>query len=293
MKLFWSFICLMAFTLGQAQSTANRFFYELKYKPSTQSDSIRQAMTILDILPEKSIYRDELMISQDSLLKAEVEKMMKTGAFKDLSKSIKKPNFSYKVIKTYPSMEIRYTDHILQDKVSYDEKLLFDWKIFPEKKKIGEYNAQKATSSFAGRNYTAWFSNELPFQDGPYKFFGLPGLIVQLEDETGDYQWTLKGNKKVDNHEEESYSEKLMKQFGQSRNEIKVSKEKFEQMYEAYKKDPFGSIRHQISQIPAEAKMPDGTSISKMMKEQEEQMKKHLNENDNTIEIRKTDKNKK
>ena len=42
----------------------------------------------------------------------------------------------------------------------------------------------KAVTEFAGRKWTAWFTEELPFQDGPYKFRGLPGLIVKLEDAT-------------------------------------------------------------------------------------------------------------
>ncbi len=52
--------------------------------------------------------------------------------------------------------------------------------------------AQKATTEFAGRKWTAWFTEELPFQDGPYKFRGLPGLIVKLEDATQSHVFELK-----------------------------------------------------------------------------------------------------
>lgn len=283
-KIVFVFLCLFTLSLS-AQTSANRFFYELTYKPSTESDSLIKEMTILDITAEKSLYRDYLMVSQDSLLKAEVEAMQKSGTFKDLSKTIKQPKFSYKITKTYPDMGIKYTDQILQDKVSYEETLKFDWKIQDEKKTIGEYPAQKATTSFGGRNWTAWFSTEIPFQDGPYKFFGLPGLIVKLSDEQNNYSWELKGNKNVPDFQEKSYSETLTESMGARGNDLVVSRSKFEQLYAAYKKDPFGSIRSQLSQIPADAKMPDGTSIAKMMKDQEEMLKKHLNENNNQIEI--------
>lgn len=66
------------------------------------------------------------------------------------------------------------------------------WKILPEKQKIGEFEAQKAVTEFAGRKWTAWFTEELPFQDGPYKFRGLPGLIVKLEDATQSHVFELK-----------------------------------------------------------------------------------------------------
>ena len=281
------FLFFISFSLlFNAQVSANRFFYELTFKPGVEVDSLHKEMTILDIVKEKSVYRDYLMVSQDSILKSYMETAMKTGNFsmKDFRKMIKDPKFSYKVTKTYPNMDVKYTDQILQDKVSYEQKLKFDWKIENEKKKIGEYNAQKATTTFGGRNWTAWFSTEIPFQDGPYKFYGLPGLIVKLEDADKNYAWELKGNKKIDQYEEESYGEKMQKQFGGRGGDIVVSREKFDQMYDAYKKDPFGSIRSQMSQIPADAKMPDGTSVAQMMKDEEARLKKHLAENNNSIE---------
>lgn len=285
MKKTLSLLLLAIVFIANAQTDANRFYYELTFKPGTKIDSIKTTMTILDITKDKSLYQDYLMVSQDSILKAEVEQMMKSGTFKDLSKTIKQPKFSYKIHKSYPNMDVKYVEQILQDKVSYEEKIKFDWKLEPEKKKIGEYETQKATTSFGGREWTAWFSTDIPFQDGPYKFHGLPGIIIKVEDSEKHYSWELKGNKKITNFEEESYAEKLTKQMMGSRgNALSVSREKFEKIYDAYKKDPFGSIRTQLSQIPADMKMPDGRSMIEMLKEQEEQLKKYLNENDNSIE---------
>lgn len=287
-KLFSVFLFATAiFASAQdSKETANRFFYELTYASNKDSlQNKKKEMTILDITKDKSIYRDYLAVSQDSILKVEVEAMQKAGVFKDLSKSIKQPKFSHVITKTYPSLETSYADYILQDKVNYKEAMPFKWNISSEKAKIGEYNAQKATTTYGGRNWIAWFTTEIPFQDGPYKFSGLPGLIVKVEDDAKNYSWEVKGNKKIENYEEQSYSEKLMKQFGQGVKNLEVNRDKFEQLYAAYKKDPFGSIRSQLSQIPADAKMPDGTSISQMMRDTEDRLKKHLAENNNSIEI--------
>ena len=69
-----------------AQETANRFFYELTYSPNKDSlDKKIKEMMILDIAKDKSIYRDYLMVSQDSLLKIEVEAMQKSGTWKDIA----------------------------------------------------------------------------------------------------------------------------------------------------------------------------------------------------------------
>lgn len=46
----------------------------------------------------------------------------------------------------------------------------FGWKIENEKKTILGYNCQKATTFFRGRNYEAYFTTEIPYQDGHWKF---------------------------------------------------------------------------------------------------------------------------
>ena len=188
--------------------------------------------------------------------------------------------------KVYPITEIRYTERMLQDDITYKEAINFNWKIESEKSKIGEYQAQKATTEFGGRKWTAWFSEDLPFQDGPYKFFGLPGLIVKIEDADQNYSWQLKGNKTIENWEEETYAEKLNKQFGQRINNLEVDRKKFETLYADYKNDPFAKIK---GRIPAEAlsqKMPgQDKTIGEVFKEQEKWLKDAMNANNNNIEI--------
>lgn len=63
------------------------------------------------------------------------------------------------------------------------------WEIYDEVKDIGGYNCQKATTTFKGRNYTAWFASELPFPFGPWKLHGLPGLILEAKDDLGEISY--------------------------------------------------------------------------------------------------------
>lgn len=51
------------------------------------------------------------------------------------------------------------------------------------------YACSKARTSYAGREYTAWYAPDLPAAYGPYKFHGLPGLILKVEDSNGMYVW--------------------------------------------------------------------------------------------------------
>lgn len=55
------------------------------------------------------------------------------------------------------------------------------------------YECRKATTEFAGRQYTAWFTPEIPLPFGPYKFGSLPGLILKIEDGERQFVWEAVG----------------------------------------------------------------------------------------------------
>ncbi|KQT24503.1 hypothetical protein ASG22_10920 [Chryseobacterium sp. Leaf405] len=290
-KLFSIFlISLFAFVSAQdkdAQVTANRFFYELSFKPKKDSAKLEKVMSVLDIVKDRSVYRDYTMIAQDSIIKIQIEAMQKSGVFKDMSKSMKMPKFSEKIVKYYPDMKIQYIERIASGfspmAIAYNETPKFDWKILNDKAKIGEYNTQKATTEFGGRKWTAWFTADLPFQDGPYKFSGLPGLIVKIEDEGKNYSWVLQGNKKIPNWEELSYGEKIS---NMSLKVTEMPREKFEKTFSDFKKDPFATARPMMTQEMMSKTIPgmDGT-IGDMMKKQEKMYKDFFNANDNPIEL--------
>lgn len=68
-----------------------------------------------------------------------------------------------------------------------EDEFDFNWTIHFEKKNILGYSCQKATTIFRGRKWTAWFSSEIPISDGPWKFCGLPGLILSVSDDKRHY----------------------------------------------------------------------------------------------------------
>ena len=50
-----------------------------------------------------------------------------------------------------------------------------------------------AKVNYAGRTYTAWYAMDIPVHYGPFKFEGLPGLIMKIEDADKKYIWTVTG----------------------------------------------------------------------------------------------------
>jgi GLPGLI family protein len=75
--------------------------------------------------------------------------------------------------------------------LSYNTPVIGNWKLANETKVINSIVCKKAEISYKGREWTAWYSTEIPLPYGPYKFSGLPGLIVKITDKTGDYDFEL------------------------------------------------------------------------------------------------------
>lgn len=72
-----------------------------------------------------------------------------------------------------------------------ENPLDFNWKIADERKEIAGYQCVQATGEFRGRAYIAWFAPEIPILAGPYKFGGLPGLIVEIADTENHHVFKL------------------------------------------------------------------------------------------------------
>jgi GLPGLI family protein len=92
-----------------------------------------------------------------------------------------------------------------------------NWNLIAEYKVVGQLKAQKAIGIFRGRKYTAWFTNEIPVNFGPWKFNGLPGLILEISDDKNEvaffaksYNIPFNNSKKIfDDIKFDSFNEKV------------------------------------------------------------------------------------
>ncbi|MDP2236238.1 MAG: GLPGLI family protein [Bacteroidales bacterium] len=100
--------------------------------------------------------------------------------------------FSYTIYKNFPTGKILFQDKVMDNFLQYEEDInAFKWVLSNETSTISDYKVQKASVSYGGRNWVAWYCADLPFSDGPYKFRGLPGLIVKLYDTKNHYEFEL------------------------------------------------------------------------------------------------------
>lgn len=68
--------------------------------------------------------------------------------------------------------------------------VLMEWAFSDEVCTMLGYRCRKAVCTFRGRTWTAWFAPEIPISDGPWKFAGLPGLVLKVEDDRGHYAFS-------------------------------------------------------------------------------------------------------
>lgn len=77
----------------------------------------------------------------------------------------------------------------------YDEPFSeIEWDIVEDSTRmILDYQCVMATTDYHGRKWTVWFTPEIPLQDGPWKFCGLPGLIMEASEPSGQHSFTANG----------------------------------------------------------------------------------------------------
>ncbi len=123
--------------------------------------------------------------------------------FQPIAEEDKTPDVVYIHDNTKLPEEIVYSDYktnLLYSRIAPTKNLYFikesipemNWQLHNETKTTKEnVLLHKATLSFRGRNYTAWYSLDYPIQIGPWKFNNLPGLAFEITEEDNQYHWQL------------------------------------------------------------------------------------------------------
>ncbi|OCA77510.1 hypothetical protein BBI01_03425 [Chryseobacterium artocarpi] len=242
MKQMIILFSLIVAAMANAQN--QRFIYEYKFiTDSTAKDKQLSETMYLEVASKGSKFYSKDYFQSDSTMRAITEKdtesiSINLGDFKFKGK------IRYNIEKMYPEYSINFFTTLGSDEYLVQEKRKQDWKILPEKEKIGEFNTQKAVCDFAGRKWTAWFTTDLPIQDGPYKFYGLPGLIVKIEDNTHSHSFELKGSQKLP----AGYEWKSTKDKERYHTLITINEAKFKKAYYDYRQDPMKSQKQMLAE---------------------------------------------
>ncbi|MCA6066534.1 GLPGLI family protein [Chryseobacterium sp. RG1] len=273
--IFGIFSFFSVFMVAQNQ----RFIYEYKFvTDSTDRNTTDQEIMYLDIAKKGSKFYSQKRFAADSIREDRIAKKMRDFTGIDYGK------ISFSVEKSYPDYKVLFFNQLDVDYYKVKDQRKLDWKILPEKEKIGEFNAQKASVNFAGRKWTAWFVPDLPIQDGPYKFYGLPGMIIKVEDNTQSHSFVLKGIKKIPNDQEwKSDGEKKI--FGSL---FEIDQDKYKKQFMDYRNNPTKGMRQmmsgntKITMIDESGKPLD---MEKILRDREKNAKEENAKNNNVLEL--------
>ena len=87
------------------------------------------------------------------------------------------------IFKNFKTNKETIITNLLRKGYLYEEDIpTINWNITNESMVILSYTCQKATTTFLGRQYEAWFTKDIPINNGPWKLGGLPGLILKAND---------------------------------------------------------------------------------------------------------------
>ena len=277
MKKLFAVVSLVLITFSYAQNS--RFIYEVSMKKdSTNKSEIKTELAYLDIGNQHSNFYAANRIKRDSVMQISFQSKGAIRPDRTVMENLRL-DINYTIEKDLSNQKVIYKDRIARDLYYYEDDRKLDWKILPETATIGEYKAQKATVDFGGRHWTAWFTQDIPFMDGPYKFHGLPGLIIKIEDQKGDYSFLLKETKKL-------AELPILRNMG---NLIKVKRKDYLAQVEKYKKDPASFFSQSGMRMgpPMHGGPRGGTppNATEMRKRMEERVKEEFKNYNNPIEL--------
>lgn len=193
MNKFFTLLFVFSLLTAQKKDHTLKVIYDLTYQiDSLDNQNIRSERMFLFTNKKLSSYESEVHYLKDSILKSNNPQ----GLF-----GISKSKFRYKIFKNKTEQKINTLYDYTRYKFYIEENFPnLDWKIGTETKKILGFECTKANVNFAGRDYIAWFTNEIAISDGPYKFSGLPGLIMEIYDTKKHYKHIVIGIEKVNNN---------------------------------------------------------------------------------------------
>jgi GLPGLI family protein len=190
------------FTMPNTQLKVNNLdysklnvFYEYQVTEDYNGDKRKNGSNcVLQIGERVSAYMDIKQLIMDSLMVVNVgKKTLDNKEMNEMTKNI--PRYKKAIIREKDKTIVQSN---LSPSYQYEEvKPVFNWKLEQGEKRILGYVCNKATTKFKGREYTAWYAKDLNVNAGPYKFEGLPGLIMEVEDSENIFHFTAVAINKI------------------------------------------------------------------------------------------------
>lgn len=165
------------------------FMYDYRYlTDTTDITSAVEDRMILQVTYGMSKFTSYRAMLVDSLISVSTADQIKA----DPARYVGGESFS--IYKNYPAGKFTTTDKIVSDWFIFEENIpVQEWTLTEETKDILGYKCRSAECHFRGRDYVAYYTDEIPVADGPWKFGGLPGFIMEVHDAGSQYSFVCVG----------------------------------------------------------------------------------------------------
>ncbi|WP_278832665.1 GLPGLI family protein [Porphyromonas cangingivalis] len=193
-------LALLASSIVQAQKSSSTVFkaiYEMKGTYFAENikdrDKIPVSPMALEIYPDKSFFYSMPRMAQDSITHAVYEATNDEAKAQQEGNKVSNLSMDLHVLSSFETGQSVVTQAINFDYYKYEEEMIRpEWVIDESvtETKSG-YKCHKATADYLGRAWTAWFTPEVPTPAGPWKLWGLPGLIVEASEADDIYSFSL------------------------------------------------------------------------------------------------------
>lgn len=160
--------------------------------------------------------------TKDSLERLGISPMEMLGTLQGVRKGK-----SIEIYKNQPKMGKYICNAEVAQSFRFEDKLpQIAWSIENETKAVLGYNCQKAVGKLYGREWTVWFTMEIPVAEGPWLLAGLPGLVMEASDAENMFRFTAIELGKDKQSSVEPSARKFIKC---SRQELMAYREKFDE----------------------------------------------------------------
>ncbi|MDR0835353.1 MAG: GLPGLI family protein [Tannerella sp.] len=232
---------LNAQTLGRHDfskvEVLDKAVFTCRYEQIITSDSVRnnrnRTVMLLEVGDNLSKYFDEKCSKDRQHERTDLQKVQHTiDSIRSLGKNPVTAVPPYALFRNYQEKKVTVIEMVFPKILSYDEDLeALDWKLQDDTATVNGYSCRKATTAFRGRNYEAWYAPEIPISEGPWKFYGLPGLIFKVIDSNGHFSYECISFK---------YEDKTIDIYKDNKSVIKTTQAEAKKLKKAYKDDPEG-----------------------------------------------------
>ena len=126
----------------------------------------------------------------------QVLQMILSGGVIDLRKAEPVKCMDFEFLKNYPKngQTLFQDSWVLTTYHCIEKDETPDWQLIPDSTTtIIGYHCQLAKTNFKGRTWYAWYAEDIPLPEGPWKLIGLPGLTLKAYDENKEYSFTAIG----------------------------------------------------------------------------------------------------